>query len=153
MASRELIRTLTLAGLEKEASLRVSSTSEGKVDLLIGRIEGKAKQHRFAEAIQIIEDAKATLAEADARQVLGVGSMVVRAEAARSGDADMFRRADALRPSSALLPGSLDDLRALARAGQIETALASARSAGEWQVPEALLSVVEGLTGTLRLSQ
>jgi hypothetical protein len=154
-AGAALARVLTRAGLEEEASFVLSSLPERRTDLLAGIIEGKAMRRRFAEAFEAMENLKAEPADLELRKVLVLGSWAVLRHAAKAGDAAVFRRAHSMCQQFALavIPSPpYDELKALTHAGQIETALEVARAVDPPLLPNALLSVVEGLTNVSRFN-
>ena len=138
-----LTQALAWAGLDEEASFVLASLPDHQPDLLIAVVEGKAMRGRFTEALQIA-------AQADADQVLLAGPRSVMRHAARSGDAQMFKHAWAMR-SDDLSYTSYRDLTELAHAGQVDAAVECARTVHVSEVPRALLSVVVGLTNVGRV--
>jgi len=149
-----LAKVLTRAGLDDEASSLLASLPDQRIDILSAIIEGKAFRRRFAEAFETLESLQAAAVGLENHRVLAIATWFVLRHAAKAGDVAAYRRASSMHrqfaPAMAAPHRPDEELKELAHAGQVEAALEAARAVEEQWLPEALLSVVEGLTNISR---
>jgi hypothetical protein len=132
----------------------IAASDPLRIDILSAIIEGKAFRRRFAEAFETLESLQAAAVGLENHRVLAIATWFVLRHAAKAGDVAAYRRASSMHrqfaPAMAVPRRPGEELKELAHAGQVEAALEAARAVEEQWLPEALLSVVEGLTNISR---